>query len=129
MGSCLVLGRNSIVQHAPRLSRPGRGACGRLTLGNGSLAGGSADVRYWVVAHARGRGVASGALCVLTGWALSDLGLHRVELEHSRKNAASCRVAEKAGYLLEGTLRCRVLHEDGWHDMHLHAHLDRAHDR
>ncbi|HEY0239950.1 MAG TPA: GNAT family N-acetyltransferase [Friedmanniella sp.] len=105
------------------------GLIGRLTLGTVDLAWGSADVRYWVVAHARGKGVASGALRVATGWARSDLGLHRLELEHSTRNEASCRVAEKAGYGLEGTLRSRVLHEDGWHDMHLHAHVGRAHER
>lgn len=100
---------------------------GRMTLGTINLAWGSADVRYWVVAHARGRGVASSALRVLSDWAMSDLGLHRLELEHSTKNVASCRVAAKANYALEGTLRSRVLHEDGWHDMHLHACLHHAH--
>ena len=28
-----------------------------------------------------------------------------------------------AGFEPEGTLRSAVLHEDGWHDMHLHARL------
>ena len=33
------------------------------------------------------------------------------------------RVAEHAGYPLEGTKRRESLHRDGWHDMHLHARL------
>lgn len=99
---------------------------GRLTLGTLNLAWGSADVRHWVVAQARGRGVASGGVSVLSDWAMADLGPYRLELEHSTKNVASCRVAAKASYALEGTLRSRVLHEDGWHDMHLHAHLNHA---
>ena len=51
------------------------------------------------------------------------VGLHRIELHHATGNAASCRVADKAGYALEGTMRQRTLHADGWHDMHLHARL------
>ena len=72
---------------------------------------------------ARGRNVAARALGALTEWAFSKLGLHRIELVHSVANQASCRVADKAGYLAEGTKRQQTLHADGWHDMHLHARL------
>jgi hypothetical protein len=47
----------------------------------------------------------------------------------SRKPAptrASCRVAQKAGYLLEGTKREHWLFADGWHDVHLHARVSEA---
>jgi hypothetical protein len=33
------------------------------------------------------------------------------------------RVAGKAGFAFEGTKRSAVLHQDGWHDMHLHARV------
>ena len=33
------------------------------------------------------------------------------------------RVAAKAGFALEGTLRSAMRHPDGWHDMHLHARV------
>ena len=105
---------------------PSRRLAGRMTLGAIDLDGGAADVRYWVVPSMRGRGVASRALNILTDWAITDLGLHRLELEHSTSNLPSCRVAARAGYALEGTRRSQVLHEDGWHDLHLHARLDRA---
>lgn len=49
--------------------------------------------------------------------------LHRLELAHSVRNPASCRVADKAGYRLEGTKRQEGRHADGWHDMHPHARL------
>ena len=42
---------------------------------------------------------------------------------HSVANHASCRVATKSGFPLEGTHRRALLHTDGWHDMHLHARL------
>ncbi|WP_297548795.1 GNAT family protein [Amycolatopsis sp.] len=50
-------------------------------------------------------------------------GLHRLDIQHSVANSASCRVAEKAGFTYEGTLRSSALHTDGWHDMHLHARV------
>ncbi|MET7707718.1 GNAT family protein [Micromonospora sp. NPDC005413] len=49
--------------------------------------------------------------------------LHRLALEHSTANTASCRVATRAGFRAEGVLRGSVRHADGWHDMHLHALL------
>jgi ribosomal-protein-alanine N-acetyltransferase len=58
----------------------------------------------------------------VTRWA-HEAGLRRLELAHSTQDPASCRVAGKAGYVVEGTRRRALLHEDGWHDMHLHAHL------
>jgi [ribosomal protein S5]-alanine N-acetyltransferase len=52
--------------------------------------------------------------------AFETLGLHRLSLRHSLHNTASCRVAEKVGFAVEGTLRSAARHEDGWHDMHVH---------
>jgi ribosomal-protein-alanine N-acetyltransferase len=85
------------------------------------LASGAAEAAYWTVPAARGRDVAARALRAVSGWMLADGGLHRLELNHSVANAASCRVAAKAGYAYEGTKRRQALHLDGWHDMHVHA--------
>jgi RimJ/RimL family protein N-acetyltransferase len=84
---------------------------------------GTAEIAYWVTAAARGRGAASRAVIALSQWALDDLGLHRLDLQHAVANTASCRVADKAGYAYEATMRSAVLHADGWHDMHLHARI------
>jgi RimJ/RimL family protein N-acetyltransferase len=96
---------------------------GRVALREISLPGGRAQCTYWVLPAARGRGVATGATAELARWALDDLELHRLELMHSIANPPSCRVADKAGFTLEGTLRSALLHPDGWHDLHLHARL------
>jgi RimJ/RimL family protein N-acetyltransferase len=95
---------------------------GRMSLRRVDLEQGVAEVGYWTIAAARGRSIAPRALAAISSWALHDLGLHRLELEHSTQNHASCRVAAKTGYLLEGTKRSGA-HDDGWHDMHLHAML------
>ncbi|MER6045747.1 GNAT family N-acetyltransferase [Streptomyces sp. NPDC001856] len=67
--------------------------------------GPSAEVGYWTAAHARGRGVAPRALTALTDWAFTAVGgLTRLELLHQSDNTASCRVAEKTGYVLDAVL-------------------------
>lgn len=92
---------------------------GRMTL-KFQLVDGVAAAAYWTRAEARGQGVAPRALAAAVEWAFA-VGFHRVELEHSTLNQASCRVATKAGFAPEGTRRHGVLHADGWHDMHGHG--------
>lgn len=59
---------------------------------------GVGEVSYWVAAPARGRGVASRALRLLSEWAFAALGLSLIRLWTHADNAASRRVAERAGY-------------------------------
>ncbi|MCX5266618.1 GNAT family N-acetyltransferase [Streptomyces sp. NBC_00199] len=96
---------------------------GRVALRGVQLAEGVAEVAYWTTRAARGRGVAPRATTALTRWAFDEIGFHRLELMHATANEASCRVAGKAGFALEGTRRSAALHQDGWHDMHLHARV------
>ena len=63
------------------------------------------EIGYIVAPRARGRGVASEALKLITDWSLGDLGLERVELRMSSENVGSAGVAKRAGYTYEGTLR------------------------
>ena len=99
------------------------GLLGQVSLRRVSLIEGLTEVSYWVLPAARGHGVAPRALRAVTSWVFDQLSLHRIDLAHSTMNLASCRVAAKAGYALEGTKRREALHADGWHDMHLHARL------
>ncbi|WP_369247399.1 GNAT family N-acetyltransferase [Streptomyces sp. R41] len=108
------------------IARSGGGDCGGKAMGligwnDIDLTGGSAEIVYWILPAARGGGVVVEAVKRIGRWALEDLGLHRLRLCHSVANPASCRVAAKAGYSLEGTMRGALLHADGWHDQHLHA--------
>ena len=86
------------------------------------LAEGLAEIAYWVLPRWRRQGVAARVAVAATRWA-HGFGFHRVELEHSTLNSASCAVAQRAGFVLEGTKRASARHADGPHDMHLHAHL------
>lgn len=83
-------------------------------------------IGYWVLPEARGRGVATRALLLTAHWAFTELGLHRLELDHAVGHQASCRVAERCGFRHEGTLRGAIFaagRRDAFRDAHLHARL------
>jgi RimJ/RimL family protein N-acetyltransferase len=96
---------------------------GRIAMRAMNLDDGVAGCAYWVLPAARGAGVASRALTAVRVWAFGEAGFHRLELDHSTRNHASCRVATRSGFLLEGTMRSSAIHADGRHDMHLHARV------
>lgn len=62
------------------------------------------ELGYAVSPWARGTGVATETLRLMTRWAM-DEGMQRVTALISVDNPASSRVAEKAGYHFEGVLR------------------------
>jgi RimJ/RimL family protein N-acetyltransferase len=64
-----------------------------------------AEIGYVVAPSARGRGVAGRAVGLLTRWGFETLGLQRIELRIDPANELSARIAVRAGYRLEGTLR------------------------
>jgi RimJ/RimL family protein N-acetyltransferase len=84
----------------------------------------SAEIGYGVRPAARGKGLATEALTAVSRWALSTGGLQRTWLRVSVGNAASMRVAQKAGFRQEGLLRRATLEEDGLHDVAVFALLD-----
>jgi ribosomal-protein-alanine N-acetyltransferase len=55
-------------------------------------------VSYWLAAAARGRGIATRALRLISRWAFEVLGLVELRLWTHVDNAASRGVAERAGY-------------------------------
>jgi len=85
---------------------------------------GTAEIGYWVTATARGRGLATDAVAAATSWVFRNVGLRRIDLLHAVANVASCRVADKCGFSLEGTQRASFVYGDGEpHDEHRHARL------
>lgn len=63
------------------------------------------EVGYWVAAQARGQGLCTRALRLVSGWLLEDLGVMRLQLRADEENVASKKVAENAGFTREGVLR------------------------
>lgn len=64
------------------------------------------NVGYWISSSYRGRGLATRAVTAATRWAFEDRPeLSRISLYTLPDNVASQRVAERAGFQREGTLR------------------------
>jgi RimJ/RimL family protein N-acetyltransferase len=72
-----------------------------------------AEIGYWTVPAARGRGVASRAVDAACRWAFGALPVARIELCHAVENEASARVAARAGFTREGRLRRSYRYGDG----------------
>jgi RimJ/RimL family protein N-acetyltransferase len=67
-----------------------------------------AEVGFWIVVGARRRGVLGTALGVLLDWAFAA-GIERIELTALPGNDAVGAIAERFGFVYEGTMRGRNL--------------------
>ncbi len=65
----------------------------------------SAEIGYWLGEPFWGRGIATDALTAVTSYAVETHRLTRMYAVPFAWNTASCRVLEKAGYVLEARLR------------------------
>lgn len=81
-----------------------------------------AQFGYWLAAGARGRGFATRAVTLMTGW-LFKLGAARVFLTIESQNGASAAVARGAGFTYEGTLRAYGVWQDHRQDVDVFAVL------
>lgn len=73
-------------------------------------------IGYWLGHHATGRGFMTEAVILATAHAFDSLALHRVELNCQPANAPSRRVAQRAGYRLEGFSPRYLAMPTGWAD-------------
>jgi [ribosomal protein S5]-alanine N-acetyltransferase len=64
-----------------------------------------AEVGYMLGVHARGRGVMTRAVKLISRWAIEQLGVKRVQILAHPENRASIGVAERAGFQRDGILR------------------------
>ena len=82
-----------------------------------------ADIGYWTAPAQRGRGVTTRAVRLLSNWALTELGLKRLELGLFAGNDASERVAQSTGFTREGVLRSAMNAKHGRVDVVLYSLL------
>lgn len=79
------------------------GACvGHVWVNRKDGEGHSATVGYWLLPGARGRGLATRAVRLLSAWAVRDLGITRLRAIIEPANERSIRVAERSGFLWQG---------------------------
>jgi len=65
----------------------------------------SAEIGYWLGEPFWGQGISTEAVVAVTRYAIATHGFTRLFAMPFASNQASCRVLEKAGYVLEGRLR------------------------
>jgi RimJ/RimL family protein N-acetyltransferase len=72
-----------------------------------------AEIGYWLTADARGKGIATAATKLLTGYGFETIGFHRIEALVVESNKPSLKVLANAGYEQEGILRDKCCGADG----------------
>jgi len=80
-------------------------AVGSVWLWNVSAGERRAEIGYWLLAPARGRGYATRAVELLCAYAFEELGLARLELFTMPDNVASMRLAKRTGFRPQGLVR------------------------
>ena len=63
------------------------------------------SVGYWLLPKARGSGLATRSVQLISRWALEELGLDRLSVFTEASNDRSQRVARRSGFVKEGVLR------------------------
>ena len=82
-----------------------------------------AEVGYWVAPWARRRHVGLRSVLLLSSWALTELGVGRLELLAEPANIGSCALAERAGFTREAVLASKTLHRGERRDLVMYARL------
>jgi [ribosomal protein S5]-alanine N-acetyltransferase len=80
---------------------------GTLTLHAIDRPQGRAEIGYALDAAYWGRGLAQEAMRLVLDHAFGDMGLRRIEADVDPRNAGSCTLAERMGFVREGLLRER----------------------
>jgi RimJ/RimL family protein N-acetyltransferase len=116
-------GRESAV-HMMMFDRASGRIVGSIGVFHGDWEVRSAEIGYGVRGDERGKGYATEALAGVAAWLLTSGGIQRAWLTANTDNVASVRVAEKAGFHREGTLRRAGKEDDGLHDQAVFSLLD-----
>ena len=83
------------------------------------------DVGYWIRSDETGRGFGAEATTRATQIGFEEMDLHKVQLRIAVGNVASDRIAEKLGFVMEGTLRDEVKIGARWLDHTIWSMLER----
>jgi ribosomal-protein-serine acetyltransferase len=85
-----------------------------------------AEMGYWLAREFQGRGIATAAARAVTGHALVELELNRMEIHCAVNNARSSAIPKRLGFTFEGTLRQAELNVNGRYlDLEVYAMLRR----
>jgi ribosomal-protein-alanine N-acetyltransferase len=83
----------------------------------------TAEMGYWLAEPYWGKGLMTETVVKFTEYAFEYFQLLRIYAEPYANNVNSCRVLEKAGYVLEGRLRSSVIKDGQILDQFLYARI------
>lgn len=84
----------------------------------------SAELGYWFLREAWGRGYATESSAAMLAFGFRSIGLHRVWGKCHVRNAASAKVMEKLGMVYEGTLREHAWLRDHYRSSRIYGMLE-----
>jgi ribosomal-protein-alanine N-acetyltransferase len=85
-----------------------------------------AEMGYILLDEYKGQGIMTQAVAMACAEAFGKLDILRITAEVFSPNTASCRVLEKNGFQLEGTLRRAVCKDGNVHDMCIYGKLKQS---
>ncbi len=77
----------------------------------------SGEIGYWLAMDRWNQGLMTGAVALLVAFSFRELQLHKLNAKLFAENAASARVLEKNGFLLEGRFVRQRFRYGDWHDV------------
>jgi len=86
----------------------------------------TAELGYYIAEPYWGKGVTTEAVRQICAYIFENTDIVRIFAEPFARNAASCRVLEKAGFQLEGVLRQNAIKNGQQLDMKMYAILKRG---
>jgi ribosomal-protein-serine acetyltransferase len=92
-------------------------------VGLDDIAGGHGSLSYWISGAWQRLGIATKATRAIVAHGFGPLGLWRVEAWMIASDSRGRALAERLGFVIEGTLRHRQLHRDTWHDQAVYGML------
>ena len=83
----------------------------------------TAELGYWLAEPFWNKGIMTEVVSRFSDYAFEEFELNRIFAEPYTGNTASMRVLEKAGFVLEGTLRANVFKDGKVLDQFLYAKI------
>lgn len=81
------------------------------------------ELGYWLTEERQGLGLMTRSITAMLAVAFDAWGLHRIEIQTTPDNTRSCGVAERLGFVLEGTKRDAALLGGEYVDLRLYSLL------
>lgn len=86
----------------------------------------AAEMGYYIGEPYWGKGIATSAVKQVCSYIFEHTDIIRIFAEPFAYNTASCRVLEKAGFELEGVLRCNAVKNGKILDMKMYSRINKA---